>query len=43
MENQRITGAKRYLVEVDIMGNETILIEIGDQRIRIDTQEEVGG
>ena len=43
MESRRITDAKGLLAEVDIMGNETILIEIGDQRIRIEMQEEVGG
>ena len=43
MENQRITEAKELLAEVDFMGNETIQIEIGDQRIRIEIQEEVGG
>ena len=43
MENRRIPGVKRYLAEVDIMGNETILIEIGGQRNRIEIQEEVGG
>ena len=43
MVNQRITEAKGLLVVVDIMGNETIRIEIGDQRIRIEMQEEVGG
>ena len=43
MENQRIPEAKGLLDEVDIMRNETVLIEIGDQRIRIDIQEEVGG
>ena len=42
MENLR-TEAKGLLAEVDIMGNETILIEIGGQRIRIEMQEEVGG
>ena len=43
MENQRITEANLLLAEVDIMANQTILIEIGDQRIRIEIQVEVGG
>ena len=43
MENQRLKEAKGLLAEVDIMGNETILIQIGDQRIRIEIQEEVRG
>ena len=43
MENQRITEAKGLLTDVEIMANETILIEIGDQRIRVEIQEEVGG
>ena len=43
MENQRIPEAKGLLDEVDIMRNETVLIEIGDQRIRIEIQVEVGG
>ena len=43
MENQRISEAKGFLAEVVIKGNETILIEIGDHRIRIEMQEEVGG
>ena len=43
LENQRITEAKELLAEVDIMEIETIQIEIGDQRIRIEIQEEVRG
>ena len=43
METQRLKETRGLLAEVDIMGNETILIEIGDQRIRIEIQEEVEG